>query len=87
MNASIPNGYPNAQPFATATYPGLAGKIVLNTGAGSGIGRAMAHAFARHGAKLMLLGIDATGLEQTISYPKAATREHRLLVVKSHSQS
>ncbi len=65
MNISIPNGYPNAQAFATATYPGLAGKVVLNTGAGSGIGRAMAHAFARHGAKLMLLDIDAKGLEQT----------------------
>ncbi len=65
MNVSIPNGYPNAQPFATATYPGLRDKVVLNTGAGSGIGRAMAHAFARHGAKLMLLDIDATGLEQT----------------------
>jgi NAD(P)-dependent dehydrogenase (short-subunit alcohol dehydrogenase family) len=64
-NAPIPQGYPQAQPFTTASYPGLAGKVVLNTGAGSGIGRAMAHAFARHGVRLMLLDIDTEGLEQT----------------------
>lgn len=63
----IPKGYPSAQPFAKATFPGLAGKVVLNTGAGGGIGRAMAHAFARHGARLMLLDIDLEGLEQTQS--------------------
>ncbi len=63
--APIPQGYPAAQPFTPASYPGLSGKVVLNTGAGSGIGRAMAHAFARHGAKLMLLDIDTAALEQT----------------------
>ncbi len=63
--SSIPNGYPQAQPFANAHYPGLAGKVVLNTGAGSGIGRAMAHAFARHGARLMLLDIDTQAMEKT----------------------
>lgn len=63
--SSIPTGYPQAQPFAVAQYPGLAGKVVLNTGAGSGIGRAMAQAFARHGARLMLLDIDAQALETT----------------------
>ena len=62
--SSIPNGYPQAQPFANAHYPGLAGKVVLNTGAGSGIGRAMAHAFARHGARLMLLDIDTQAMEK-----------------------
>jgi len=63
--ASLPQGHPGAQPFAPAHYPGLAGKVVVNTGAGSGIGQAMAHAFARHGARLMLLDIDGTGLAQT----------------------
>lgn len=63
--AHIPQGHPAAQPFAPASYPGLRGKVVLNTGAGSGIGRAMAHAFARHGARLMLLDIDPAALEQT----------------------
>jgi len=62
---SLPQGHPGAQPFAPAHYPGLAGKVVVNTGAGSGIGQAMAHAFARHGARLMLLDIDGTGLAQT----------------------
>jgi len=63
--ASLPQGDPDAQPFAPAQYPGIANKVVLNTGAGSGIGRAMAHAFARHGARLMLLDIDAAALEET----------------------
>jgi len=61
----LPEGHPTAQPFAAARYPGIANKVVLNTGAGSGIGHAMAHAFARHGAKLMLLDIDAAGLAKT----------------------
>jgi len=61
----LPKGHPGAQPFATAHYPGITGKIVLNTGAGSGIGQAMARAFARHGARLMLLDLDAAALAQT----------------------
>ena len=65
MSTSLPTGYPNAQPFARATYPGLAGKAVLNTGGASGIGRAMAHGFARLGARLMLLDLDAAGLAAT----------------------
>jgi NAD(P)-dependent dehydrogenase (short-subunit alcohol dehydrogenase family) len=42
--------------------PGLEGKIVLITGAAQGIGRATAMAFAREGARLALLDIDAEGL-------------------------
>lgn len=41
----------------------LAGKVAVITGAGSGIGRALAHAFAGEGMKLMLADIDAAGLE------------------------
>ena len=41
---------------------GLDGKIVLITGAAKGIGRATALAFAREGARLALLDIDAEGL-------------------------
>jgi len=63
--ASLSQGHPDAQPFVPAHYPGITGKVVLNTGAGSGIGRAMAHAFARHGARLMLLDLDAAALAQT----------------------
>jgi len=62
---TIAQGYSDAQPFSPASYPGIAGKVVLDTGAGNGIGRAMAHAFARHGARLMLLDIDAEALART----------------------
>lgn len=59
---------------AFTQFPGLSGKIVLNTGAASGIGLAMAHAFASQGANLMLLDLDAQGLasvksEFEIAYP------------------
>jgi len=64
-SSPLPQGHPDAQPFAPARYPGIANKVVLNTGAGSGIGLAMAHAFARHGARLMLLDIDSAALEKT----------------------
>ncbi|NYT64488.1 SDR family oxidoreductase [Alcaligenaceae bacterium] len=42
----------------------LAGKVVLITGAGSGLGYAMAQAFAATGARLALLDISKVGLEQ-----------------------
>jgi NAD(P)-dependent dehydrogenase (short-subunit alcohol dehydrogenase family) len=53
---------PKHRAFAPAAYPGIEGRVVLNTGGASGIGRAMANAFARHGAHLMLLDIDESGL-------------------------
>ena len=42
---------------------GLDGKVVLVTGAASGIGRATARAFAREGATLALVDRDADGLD------------------------
>ena len=41
------------------------GKIVLVTGAGSGIGRALATALSAQGAKLVLADLNAEGLEET----------------------
>ncbi|MDD5094860.1 MAG: SDR family oxidoreductase [Dehalococcoidia bacterium] len=44
----------------------LAGKIGLVTGAGSGIGKATAVAFAREGAKVVLADIEVKGGEETV---------------------
>ncbi len=41
------------------------GKVVVITGAGSGIGRALAQGFAAKGAKLALSDISAKGLAET----------------------
>lgn len=72
MNTTYEIGCPTAQRFAPAHYPGLSGKVVLNTGGGSGIGRAMAHGFARHGANVMLLDIDVDGMATTKAELEAA---------------
>ena len=41
-------------------------KVVLITGAASGIGRAMARAFAMHGARLALADVNQIGLQETV---------------------
>ncbi|MBI2382475.1 MAG: SDR family NAD(P)-dependent oxidoreductase [Gammaproteobacteria bacterium] len=43
----------------------LEGKVAVVTGAGSGIGRALAHNLASKGCKLALADIDAAGLQET----------------------
>ncbi len=50
-------------------------KVALVTGAGSGIGRACALAFAKEGAKLVVTDIAATGGEETVCLIKAAGGE------------
>ena len=48
----------------------LKGKTAVVTGAGSGLGRAMALAFAREGMDLALADVDEKGLEETASQVK-----------------
>ena len=67
----IPTGY-------SATPDLLAGKTILVTGAGDGIGRAAALAYAEHGATVVLLGRTVEKLEavydeiEAAAYPQAA---------------
>jgi NAD(P)-dependent dehydrogenase (short-subunit alcohol dehydrogenase family) len=50
----------------------LAGKVALVTGAGSGIGRAIALALAGEGAHLVLADRDLPGCEETLAQARAA---------------
>jgi 3-oxoacyl-[acyl-carrier protein] reductase len=49
----------------------LANKVVIITGAGSGIGRSAAYLFAEEGAKVVVADINDSGGEETISKIKA----------------
>jgi NAD(P)-dependent dehydrogenase (short-subunit alcohol dehydrogenase family) len=55
---------------------GLADKVVVITGAATGIGRATAHAFAREGSVLGLVDIDREELERTAAGAEGAAAVH-----------
>ncbi|MEZ5777018.1 MAG: SDR family NAD(P)-dependent oxidoreductase [Paracoccaceae bacterium] len=46
---------------------GFEGRRVIVTGAGHGFGRAIAHAFAAHGAQVYAFDVNAEGLAETVS--------------------
>ncbi|MEH6382635.1 MAG: SDR family NAD(P)-dependent oxidoreductase, partial [Dietzia cercidiphylli] len=47
------------------------GKVVVITGAGSGIGRELAREAARRGARLALSDVDVDGLAETVGLVEA----------------
>ena len=55
----------------TETSGEFAGKVVIVTGAASGLGRATALAFAHEGARVVVADVDAAGLEQTAANVRA----------------
>lgn len=56
--------------------PPLGQQTVLLTGAGAGLGRALAQAFDLHGSRLVLLDVDAAALEQTAATLKRVAELH-----------
>jgi NAD(P)-dependent dehydrogenase (short-subunit alcohol dehydrogenase family) len=71
---TAPTGYQPAQDL-------LKGKIILVTGAGDGIGRAAALAYARHGATVILLGRTESKLEEVYDAIEQAGGPKPALVV------
>jgi NADP-dependent 3-hydroxy acid dehydrogenase YdfG len=63
----------------------VAGKLVVVTGAGSGIGRALALNLARRGARLALSDLDAAGLAETVRLLPGAEVRHDLLDVRDRA--
>jgi NAD(P)-dependent dehydrogenase (short-subunit alcohol dehydrogenase family) len=67
MTHTIPDNYAPAPDL-------LAGKTILVTGAGDGIGRAAALSYAGHGATVVLLGRTVAKLESVYDEIESASR-------------
>jgi NAD(P)-dependent dehydrogenase (short-subunit alcohol dehydrogenase family) len=59
----------------------FAGKVLMVTGAGTGLGRAAAHRLASEGARLALIDVDPKGLEETEGSVLASTPQAELLTI------
>jgi NAD(P)-dependent dehydrogenase (short-subunit alcohol dehydrogenase family) len=65
----------------TLSTADLTGRAVVITGAGSGIGRALALACARRGAQLALCDVNAAGLDETASAARASSPDVHTQIV------
>ncbi len=61
----------------------LDGKVILVTGAGSGMGRLATAVFMSHGAKVVASDVNEVGLEETLSGLEPGSRESVLPVIGS----
>lgn len=59
----------------------LEGKVAVITGAGSGVGRAMANLFARNGAKVVIVDVIPARIEEAVQEVKVATNDVQGLTV------
>ena len=65
----------------------FSGKVVVITGAGSGIGRALAQQLARKGARLALSDVNTSGLEETLRSLPGATEARGYALDVSNRQA